>query len=635
MNIELRRKDSYPGRFLRPLLLLVICSAVFLIAEVETVQADPDEEEAGVLDQGSQMSCVVRVVNPLVKVFKDEKLAEELTGATAEISTARNEYENFQLILRNNSVKALKNVDIRISDLVSERKRHRIAAENITIKRVGYVTTMRPFYPVERVGEWPDPLMDFEPFDLPNGEAVPIWFTVYTPKETPAGDYSGEVVIKPQRGSPVRVKVSLRVWDFTLPEPKTFKMAMSLWEFNILEFYEPKKFPSIQSTGGHRISPEMRKRWHNFLIDYYIAPLDLYDGLRDIETAKQIVRENLAHKKHKFNIIQGFHASTGLELDFNTPRWKRRLKFIEEFRRFLKEKNLYRYLIYYSFDEPSPANYPKMKEIISEIKKVDGDAKFAVTVGPSAGGALLYGSIDIWIPAMRHFLDIKGFQAPPDAEALINKKMDYSVKRRLAAGDEVWWYHATGIAPPFPTPNIDTSAVDCRIIPWMSWEYGFTGYLYWVLNHYRSNSEEGYLLEVFKEPEIVAKIKQGKRWPEIPWNTFTVKNAPHQNGGGAFVYPGPGGRPLSSIRLEAFRDGVEDYEYLNILKTLCDRLEKHDGRAEVRPILKKAGRLLTIDPGIAKNCVDYNKLPGGILQRRKEIGEYITYIKEYLAQDEH
>jgi hypothetical protein len=37
------------------------------------------------------------------------------------------------------------------------------------------------------------------------------------------------------------------------------------------------------------------------------------------------------------------------------------------------------------------------------------------------------------------------------------------------------------------------------------------------------------------------------------------------HGDGLLIYPGPDSQPLSSLRLEAIRDGLEDYEYLYLL----------------------------------------------------------------------
>lgn len=54
-------------------------------------------------------------------------------------------------------------------------------------------------------------------------------------------------------------------------------------------------------------------------------------------------------------------------------------------------------------------------------------------------------------------------------------------------------------------------------------------------------------------------------------NRYTV----YSNGDGTLVYPGyypslgltvPGAGPVSSLRMEALRDGLEDYEYLKILQ---------------------------------------------------------------------
>jgi hypothetical protein len=46
------------------------------------------------------------------------------------------------------------------------------------------------------------------------------------------------------------------------------------------------------------------------------------------------------------------------------------------------------------------------------------------------------------------------------------------------------------------------------------------------------------------------------------------------NGDGSFTYPGPGGKPLGSIRLSNIADGIEDWELFNRLGTTTDHLAK-------------------------------------------------------------
>ena len=67
-------------------------------------------------------------------------------------------------------------------------------------------------------------------------------------------------------------------------------------------------------------------------------------------------------------------------------------------------------------------------------------------------------------------------------------------------------------------------------------------------------------------------------WAKNPWETAeTFRN---QNGNGSFFYPGKDG-PVHSLRLKAFRDGMEDYEYFYLLRKKADEARAAGVKAEL------------------------------------------------------
>jgi hypothetical protein len=126
-------------------------------------------------------------------------------------------------------------------------------------------------------------------------------------------------------------------------------------------------------------------------------------------------------------------------------------------------------------------------------------------------------------------------------------------------GAEVW---LAICCYPMDRPNffIEYPLLDMRATFWLCWKYKVNGFEYWSPNAWGANWQ-----------------KKGDKWPKVPW----VANAfGRHNGDGYLVYPGEDGQPYSSIRFEAFRDGLEDYEYL---WTLNDTLTPGRGGQEVRP----------------------------------------------------
>ena len=120
-----------------------------------------------------------------------------------------------------------------------------------------------------------------------------------------------------------------------------------------------------------------------------------------------------------------------------------------------------------------------------------------------------------------------------------------NVRHVLAKGDKVWSYNALVQDTYSPKWQIDFAPINFRIQPgFISQSLGLSGLVYWRVDY----------------------------WSSDPWNEvnntgqFSSNNYP---GEGMLVYPGSavgiqGVAP--SMRLKWLRDGVEDYEYVELLK---------------------------------------------------------------------
>ena len=152
----------------------------------------------------------------------------------------------------------------------------------------------------------------------------------------------------------------------------------------------------------------------------------------------------------------------------------------------------------------------------------------------------LYEDIDIWVVQPKMY---------PSAEPEIAEVMQ--------RGDEVWFYggYHTGYSPQW---QIDAPPINLRIPQGLiAQSLGLTGILY---------------------PQIDAWNEDESRlplWTNDPWHVPSVYQQGKRDfsGEGMLIYPGQEvglEGIVPSIRLKRIRDGIEDYEYIAILKRLGD-----------------------------------------------------------------
>jgi hypothetical protein len=114
---------------------------------------------------------------------------------------------------------------------------------------------------------------------------------------------------------------------------------------------------------------------------------------------------------------------------------------------------------------------------------------------------------------------------------------DYAFyQERQAVGDEIWFYTCTGPQGNYANRFMEQPLVQTRLLHWINYRYGSTGYLHWGFNWWHLNAKD---------------------------NSAAVNNWPA--GDAWIVYPAEG-KAYSSIRLAAMRDGIADYELLKLLE---------------------------------------------------------------------
>jgi hypothetical protein len=197
----------------------------------------------------------------------------------------------------------------------------------------------------------------------------------------------------------------------------------------------------------------------------------------------------------------------------------------------LREKGWLERYIQCVGDEPNIKNFKGWRKIAKLVRKYAPELK----IGDAVHTKNLVGAIDVWVPNLRFF--------PKEYE---------HYKKRQDSGDELWFYTAVNPQGEYANRFIEQRLIKTRLLHWINFRYGFTGYIRWGYNNWLTD-------DPFKKMTIERK-----------------SNSKYLPAGDAWiVYPGKNG-PIDSIRHEAMRDGIADYELLCMLnehdKTAAQRL---------------------------------------------------------------
>ncbi len=538
----------------------------------------------------------VTLTHSILKLRKDALFPQPLTDR-ADISLARNEYESFQLVILPFG-KDLKQLTLEVSDL-RDKTGAVISGNNVEVSLVGYnKIDWQADYAAKRKGWHPDPLLPvISAIDIDGKDVCrPFWITVYAPPGTKSGHYKGTITVKARGMKSITAEINCRVWDFNLPAESHLK-THSWDEIEYYrDFYNKKEFPV-----------EWYMKFCNMLLKHrfnpgsagvnYISQTPDSSGKYDFSKVEKVLSYCIDRGITRFSILQ---MKKGL---YTSEEDEKVYKFIEAYDHFLKDKGWLDKALVELWDEPTDLEWSFIRERAERLKKIDPDLRLQLFAegGPydfwekSTDKYGLNRLINIWAPV--------NIVESPETQA---------------KGGEIWTYFCTLARESAPNFYIDCPAIYQRSIAWYCWMYGVDGFEHWSSNYFWRNVRAGKPMD--------------QKWPNVPWDSRTYY---YFNGEGQLLYPGPDGTPYSSIRLENFRDGMEDYEYLFMLRELLDNYKGNMTDAALdkyRQLLNPEEYLLYKYPRKIKvtleNTLRYPDQPERILDTREKIARAIEELQK-------
>lgn len=470
-------------------------------------------------------------------------------GNKIEITTVKGEYESVQIIL--SAETAISSYDILTETLHSDKGEY--SAENIFVYNEKYINVSRNFENNGApTGMYPDALLPFEiakeygENKIKAGENQGIYLTFYIPYTQEEGIYTGNITLS-VGGKSIEIGVALTVLSLEMSEIcHTKNVFLTTWGFE---------------NGELNSSQEMMDAYTDKLIEYRLAPdvivKDTSHSADDIEYYTDKAFEYMQNKRCSNISIpySELHSGTQVTFDQNITRayfesYAR--KSIEEHYNMFEKSVVYFHMI----DEPDDNGiHDRCKQVLQTYRAlVDSIAADVLTweTGDKEFLAELAQSIAD-VPCLvtskynQDFADTGAATFCPTVN-----QYDTEENRALYADqNEQYWYTCISPRVPYPTLHLEDTLVSARLMPWMQAEYNVVGNLYWATNLYAAfdNMTGTYqgLDDYFSNPE----------------------RTPRVNGDGFLFYPGGQygmTEPIVSMRLEALRDGFEEYELLYALK---------------------------------------------------------------------
>jgi len=541
----------------------------------------------------------IAFTHSVIKLRKDALFPQAITDQV-NLSLARNEYESFQLAILPFG-RDMKQLSLEVSDLTAPDGSI-LSKDNIELALVDYnYIDWQAQYVTKYKGWHPDPLIPYStPVHIEGSDVCrPVWITVYAPPGTKPGEYMGSVSLSASGMKKITATIRCHVWDFDLPVESHLKTHS--WDEiqNYSDFYNLEEFPVEWYLRTCDLLLKNRFNPGSAGVNYVGQEPDS-SGEYDFSKVEKVLEFCMERGLTRFSIMQ-------MKKGLYTPEEAEQVyKFAEAYAKFLREKGWLDKALIELWDEPTDLEWPYIKERAERLKKIDPDLRLQLF----AEG----GPYNFWEKETEQY----GLNKLIDMWAPINI---IESPETQSQGGEIWAYYATLARENSPNLYIDCPAVYQRIIPWYSWMYGLDCFEHWGSNYFWRNVKAGKPMD--------------QKWPNVPWDSRTYY---YFNGEGQLVYPGPDGMPYSSVRLENFRDGMDDYEYLFKLKELIAEHETDMSGTELneyRQLLNPQDYLLYKYPREIKvrleNTLRYPDQPERILETRQKIALAIEQLQNVVS----
>lgn len=497
-----------------------------------------------------------------------EKILQERTDLYGDLRNndsislymAKNEYESGQVILT--AKEDIPYYNVIVSDLVMKGTENKIESENISIYNEKYtsVNIVYDTYNNPPAGMYPDAILPFDTAKkfgencVKKGQNQGIYITFKTDVEQPAGLYEGNVIVD-FKGFNTSVPVKIQVADVTVSEERHAKnIFLAEWRSAgaELEDTEAKDDAYIEMLFRYRLSPNriLQDTKHSPEdIEYYIEKA--YDLMQDVRCSNITVPYVLTSYQGQTcfdadlmeTYLRGF-AEKSFETGFNMyDKLVCYFSFLDELRD--TEADLARMkvvgTVYKELLEALALEYEQDESITAENKAdvVEGIRNLR-NVCTFEYRERWIDYVDTWCPTLH--------------------KYEGEKKEQYDEQEEKWWYTCNSPVAPYPTYHIEDTLLSARAMSWMQAEYNVVGNLYWAVDYYM--------------------VYNGSSSKDMEDYYGTAVSYPRVNGEGFLFYPGGQYEldlPVASLRLEAIRDGLEEYELLYALKERYKALSETSG----------------------------------------------------------
>lgn len=486
-------------------------------------------------------------VDPLVKVFRDAAATDQ---REASADAARGEHATFQVVVRSDAPVA------RLRCEVAPFVDSDATIGDAVVRFVGYVPVHKSYKTPakDRVrkppADFPDPLFEETTVDVKAGDAQAIWVTVRVPLDARPGTYRGVAKVRSDDAG-VHADIPLTLNVYAAKVEKT-RLWVTNW-FQRDRGYDP--MPAYYS-------PEF---WEM---------LRLY--ARDMAAHRQNVARTVPLELAQYT----FDADGKMTIDWSQmDRWVQ--IFIDEGVIGRIEGQQFGW---WSTDPGTRWHYELSTYVVKDGKTVE------VKVPPSSPEADRFysqflpslqqhvidkGWLDIWMQHVADEPDGRNAETYRQAADLVNKyaprlrrmdallssaladrtevmvpkldllARDYAMyQKRQADGQELWFYTCVEPQGEYANRFHELPLMKVRLLPWINYRYGATGFLHWGYNFWNKDAEYA---------KLIAGTYGTGRPDVLPGDGWVVY--PKRNGLGV----------IDSIRWEAQRDGCEDHELLSQL----------------------------------------------------------------------